>query len=81
MAIRIDPNVSPVIPGMLQPSNPQMPTVQPVPSQSGATISQPEQGANAVDVQNEQSSVDSDPQGLNIPHDQRDRNKGAGIRI
>lgn len=80
MAIRIDPNVSPVIPGMLQPTNPQMPTVQPVPSQPGA-ISQPDQGANAVDVQNEQSSVETDPQGLNIPHDQRDRNKGAGIRI
>ena len=79
MAIRIDDQVSPVLPGMLQPVTPELPLVNPVPSQPSAP--QPDQGTDSVDVQSEQSTTETDPQGLNIPHDQRERNKGAGIRI
>lgn len=80
MAIRIDDNVSPVVPGMLQPVNPQLPVVDAVPSQPSAP-QQPDPGTDAVSVQSEQATTEADPQGLNIQHDQRDRNKGAGIRI
>lgn len=78
MAIRIDDVALPVTPGVLQPVAPDMPTIQPVPSVPGG---QSEQGTDSVAVQSEQTTAEADPQGLNIPHDQRDRNKGAGIRI
>jgi hypothetical protein len=83
MAIRLDepaPQQSGLFKSPQQAPQP-LPTVQVVPSQPVVPNTEQDQGTDAVSVQSEATTAEAAPQGLNIPHDQRDRNKGAGIRI